>query len=76
MFIPKQPAAHATPTELRERAKTHMAKWRELLQDDPRAAREELEMATTLADLASEVEESAARYNNKEARRLEAVQGE
>lgn len=50
---------HATPAELRARAKQHMAKWRELLLDDPREAQEELARASNLAMLAEEAESAA-----------------
>lgn len=46
----------ASPTELRERGKHHLAEWRRLLPVDPTAAREELEKATNLAMLADEAE--------------------
>lgn len=49
---------HATPAELRARAKQHMAKWRELLLDDPIEAREELARASNLAMLAEEAEQA------------------
>lgn len=51
--------SHATPAELRARAKQHLAKWRELLPDDPVAAREELARASNLAMLADEAESAA-----------------
>lgn len=60
-FNPTPPAAAATPTELRERAKVRMAKWRELLHVDPRAARDELEMAKNLTELADEAEAAMAK---------------
>lgn len=51
----------ATPSELRVRAKAHLAEWRRLLGEGAReAAREELENANTLAQLAAEAEEMAA----------------
>ena len=50
---------HATPAELRARAKQHMAKWREMLLDDPREAQEELAKASNLSLLAEEAESAA-----------------
>lgn len=52
---------HATPAELRARAKQHMAKWRELLLDDPIEAREELAKASNLSLLAEEAEQALGR---------------
>lgn len=54
-----KPASHCTPDELRARAKKHMAKWRELLATDPREARNQLDIASNLAELAEEAEEAA-----------------
>ncbi len=51
---------HATPEELRARGKQHLARWRELLPTDARAAREELDKATNLAMLADEAEQAGA----------------
>lgn len=47
---------HATPEELKARAREHVAEWRRLLSSDPRAASEELDKAHNLATLASEAE--------------------
>ena len=52
---------HATPAELKARAKQHMAKWRELLLDEPYAAREELAKAQNLALLAEEAAGASAK---------------
>ena len=49
--------AHASPTEMRARAKSELAKWRELLPVDPTAAREHLANASNLAMLAAEADE-------------------
>lgn len=50
-FHPTPPAAHATPASLRERAKLRLDKWRELINVDPRAARDELDMSINLTEL-------------------------
>lgn len=49
-------ATKATPDELRERGKQHLAEWRRLLPIDAAAAREELYKAANLAMLADEME--------------------
>ncbi len=57
---------HATPDELRIRAKAHIANWRRLLPFSPLEAREELEKASTLALLAGEAD--AANDNDQKGR--------
>ena len=52
---------HATPAELRARAKKHLANWRELMLTDTIAARDELEMASNLSLLAEEAEAASAK---------------
>ena len=52
---------HATPAELRARAKQHMAKWRELVRTDAFEAREELAKASNLSLLAEEAEQALGR---------------
>lgn len=47
-----------TPTQMRSRAKTHLANWRAMLPFDPENAREELAKASNLAMLAGEIEDS------------------
>ena len=47
-----------SPADLRERAKEHLAKWRELLRFSPAEAREHLDKATNLSMLAAEAEEA------------------
>jgi hypothetical protein len=62
-YNPPRPAAHATPTELRERARLRMEKWRELIHVDARAAREHMDVAVNLTELADEAEGAAAKHN-------------
>lgn len=52
---------HASPEELRRRAKEHMSQWRELLPTDTRAAQEHRDQAENLALLADEADEAAAK---------------
>jgi hypothetical protein len=48
---------HASPDELRSRAKVHMDSWRSMYRFDPECAAEELERANTLLALADEADE-------------------
>lgn len=47
---------HATPSELRSRAKSHLDEWRRLLPFDRFEAQEELAKASTLSLLAGQAE--------------------
>ena len=57
---------HASPAELRARAKQHLAKWREYMLIDTVAAREELDKASNLSLLAEEAEAAAAKMGRVE----------
>lgn len=48
---------HATPADLRGRAKSHMQNWRAWWRVDPQAARDELDRANDLLRLAEEAED-------------------
>lgn len=52
---------HASPDELRARAKGHLQQWRELLPTSPTEAREHLDKASNLSLLAAEADETAKR---------------
>lgn len=52
---------HATPTDLRARARVHMQNWRQWWRVDPQEARDELDRAQDLLTMAEEAEMNGVR---------------